>query len=116
VTPARDARRRLPDPIENESPPPAPGRRPAAGVEALRRAIGRARAKIRALQTRAAAHPLPPPAVARLAALRTEVEELRRDLLDAIREAVPDDLAPPLSAAAPARRPCCPPPAVDRPD
>src|SRR4051812_46120795 len=97
VTPARAARRPLPDAIEDESPPAhgrrpgaaalAPGRpgaAPAAAVEALRRAIGRARAKIRALQTRAASGILPPPAVARLAALRAEAEALRRDLLVAI--------------------------------
>jgi hypothetical protein len=102
VTPARGARRPLPAAVEAESPPF--GRGPAAGpagrIEPLRRAIGRARARIRALQTRAAAGPLPPPAVARLGALRAEVEGLRRDLLRAIREAVPDDPAPPRATAA----------------
>lgn len=104
MTPTRDARRPLPRAVEDESPPFGRGRGPAAGpagrIEPLRRAIGRARAKIRALQIRAAAGPLPPPAVARLAALRAEVEGLRRDLLRAIREAVPDDPAPPRATAA----------------
>ena len=104
MTPTRDARRPQPDAAEDGALPLGSGRGPAAGpagrIEPLRRAIGRARAKIRVLQTRAAAGPLPPPAVARLAALRAEVEGLRRDLLRAIREAVPDDPAPPRAAAA----------------
>ena len=63
----------------------------AARVEALRRALGRARAKARYLQDRERAAPLPPAAAARLVALRLEAEALRRELRRVAREDVPPD-------------------------
>jgi hypothetical protein len=71
-------------------------------VEALRRALQGARARIRALEDRAATRalqttgqrevaPLPPPARARLAALQVEAAALWQELLRVGREDVPPD-------------------------
>src|SRR4051794_25866643 len=69
-------------------------------VEALRRALQGTRARIRALEARAAirgltrqaaAAPPPPAAVARLAALRAEAAALWEELLRVGREAAPLD-------------------------
>ena len=73
---------------------------PEETVEALRRALLGTRARIRALEVRAAirdlegqagAAPLPPAAVARLAALRAEAATVWQELLRVGREEVPPD-------------------------
>jgi hypothetical protein len=63
----------------------------AVRVEALRRALLSARARIRVLDARAQAGPLPAPAAAKLGALRLEAARLWEALRRISREEIPTD-------------------------
>ena len=63
----------------------------AGHIETLRRALAQTRAKVRYLQDRRRAAPLPPPTAAKLVALRLEAEALRQALRQAARDVPRDD-------------------------
>ena len=71
--------------------PPAADPAPAQQVEALRRALLRVRARVRALEALAQGGSLPPAAGAKLEVLRLEVAHLWDALRQIIREQPPDD-------------------------
>jgi hypothetical protein len=75
-------------------PPAELGTGVAGRVEALRRALLGVRARLRAVEDRERAGPLPPPAIARRRRLRIEAGRLRAELHRVIRDEVPADEDP----------------------